>query len=671
MNEVEAKKRVKVLREAINHHRHLYHVLDQQEISDQAYDSLEEELRQLEQAWPELITPNSPTQRVSGQVSAGFKKVKHEVAQWSFDDAFTEDDLRDFDRRVRKNLALPAEAKAEAGQKLSYLCELKIDGLKIVLTYRAGELLTAVTRGNGRVGEEVTANVRTIKTVPLVLTKPVDVIVEGEIWLAKKELVRLNQERKKTGEAEFANPRNVAAGTIRQLDPRVVADRHLDIFIYDIAKASFSLPVTQKEELELLQTLGFKVNKSWRAVDTIDEAIDFWREWSHKKDNQDYWVDGVVIKVNKKADQDKLGYTGKAPRFAIAFKFPAEQATTVVEEIVFQVGRTGVITPVANLRPVVVAGTTVSRATLHNEDEIRRLDVRVGDTVIIQKAGDIIPDIISVLIDLRPKNSRPFVWPEELAECGGAIERVPGQVAWRCVDRHSFAQQKRRLYYFASKSAFDIPGLGPKVIDLLMANNLVARADDIFRLKKGDLLALPRMAEKSVEKLLTAIDSRRSVSLARFIISLSIPNVGEETALDLAEHFGDLAKLRGAGREELQAIEGVGEVVAEVIYDWFRLADNRALVDRLLKQVKIETGEVTPVGDLSLKNKIFVLTGTLPTLLRDQAKTLIRQNGGEVSSSVSSKTDFVLAGEEAGSKLAQAQKLGVKIITEIDFLKMI
>ncbi|MFA6416343.1 MAG: NAD-dependent DNA ligase LigA [Candidatus Paceibacterota bacterium] len=660
MDKKEAEKRIRVLREAIDHHRHLYHVLDQQEISDQAYDSMEEELRQLEEQWPELITTDSPTQRVSGKALAGFKKIKHEIAQWSFADAFTKEDISLFAGRVQKILGHPTD----------YICELKIDGLKMVLTYRAGQLVTAATRGDGSVGEDVTANVRTIASVPLKLTRPVDVIVEGEVWLAKKELERLNKERRSVGEPEFANPRNVAAGTIRQLDPAVVASRRLDMFVYDLAQANFEIPKTQKEELKLLQTLGFKTNPHWQAVENISEIISFWQTWEKKKDSQDYWIDGVVIKVNSLIDQDKLGFTGKAPRFAIAFKFPAEQATTVVEDIVFQVGRTGVITPVANLRPVVVAGTTVSRATLHNEDEIRRLDVRVGDTVVIQKAGDIIPDIISVLTAMRPKNSQPFVWPTILPECGGGVERVPGQAAWRCMDRNSFAQQKRRLYYFAGKSAFDIPGLGPKVIDSLVENNLVARADDIFRLKKGDLLALPRFAEKSADKLLEAIETRRKISLPRFITALSIPNVGEETAVDLAEHFGDLEKLRASRREELQAIEGVGGVVADSIYHWFRETDNRSLTERLLSQVQIEN-TIMAKKSAKLAGQTFVLTGTLPTLSRDQAKDLIRQNGGEVSSSVSKQTDFVLAGAEAGSKLDQARKLELKIISEAEFFKIL
>lgn len=661
MDKKMAQKRIKTLRETINHHRHLYHVLDRQEISDEAYDSLEEELRKLEEQFPDLVTSDSPTQRVSGKALTGFKKIKHEIPQWSFADAFTEEDIALFVSRVQKML----------GHKTDYVCELKIDGLKIVLTYHQGVLVTAATRGDGIVGEDVTANVKTISSIPLRLKKPVNIIVEGEIWLAKKELVRLNLERKAKGEPEFANPRNVAAGTIRQLDPAIVASRRLDMFVYDLVQADFPLPATQQKELELLHELGFKTNPHWQAVSDLEKIINFWHRWQKQKDNQEYWLDGIVVKVNPRVDQDKMGFTGKAPRFAIAFKFPAEQATTVVEDIVFQVGRTGVITPVANLRPVVIAGTTVSRATLHNEDEIKRLDVRVGDTVIIQKAGDIIPDIVSVLKNLRPSKSLAFVWPTALPECNGAIERITGQAAWRCVNKNSFAQQKRRLYYFVGKNAFDIPGLGPKMIDLLVNNNLVSRADDIFRLKKGDLLALPRLADKSADKLIAAINSHRVISLSRFITALSIDNVGEETAVDLAEHFGKLDKLRISNQEELQAVDGIGGVVAASIYYWFRQTENAALVDRLLTHIKIEPEVPTKKKVIKLLNQVFVLTGTLPTLSRDQAKALIRQNGGEVSSSVSIKTDYVLVGEEAGLKLDQAKKLGIKIITEAEFLEML
>ncbi len=660
MDKGEVAKRIAKLREAINYHRRLYHVEDRQEISEAALDSLKYELKKLEEEYPDLVTPDSPTQRVAGKPLAGFKKVRHEIAQWSFDDAFSEADIRAFDERVKKNL----------GHASAYICELKIDGFKIVLTYDKGLLVQAATRGDGEIGEDVTANIRTIESIPLRLNRSVSVIVEGEIWLSKKELDRINKERSRAGEPLYANPRNLAAGTIRQLDPRVAASRRLDCFVYDLVKADFPLPEDQLAELKLLSELGFKVNKNFEKVAGVSEVMNYWQRWQKKAKSEAYWIDGVVLKVIKRIDQEKLGYTGKAPRFAIALKFPAEQVTTVVEDIVFQVGRTGVITPVAVLRPVVVAGTTVSRATLHNEDEIKRLDVRIGDTVIIQKAGDIIPDIVSVLSELRPQGAKPFSFPKNLDICGGPIERIPGQAAYRCVNKNSFVQQKRRLAHFCSKGAFDISGLGPKIIDLLFENNLIADFADIFRLEKGDLLALPRLAEKSADKLLLAIDKKRKISLARFLTAISIDNVGEETAADLAEHFGSLTKLREAKEEELSKIPGVGNVVAHSIYDWFKTESNKKLLERLLKEIEVEeAGQHRLNGRLA--GKTFVLTGTLPTLAREEAKSLIRLAGGEISSSVSVKTDYVVAGVEPGSKYDKALELGVAIIDEAGLKKLL
>jgi DNA ligase (NAD+) len=660
MTQTEAAKRIAKLRQVIDHHRYQYHVLDSQEISDEALDSLKDELVKLETEFPALITPDSPTQRVAGEPLAQFQKVVHAVPQWSFGDAFTPEDLQAFEERARRVLGGEVE--------FGYAVELKIDGLKIVLTYERGELKTAATRGNGEVGEDVTANVRTIESVPLRLREPVDVVVEGEIWLNKKEFARLNRERAAAGEAPFANPRNVAAGTLRQLDPRVVAGRRLDSFIYDLARANFPLPATQTEELARLRELGFKVNPHFRAAANLAEVLTFWRHWQTAGERLDYALDGIVVKVNERAWQERLGYTGKAPRFAIALKFRAEEATTVVEDIVFQVGRTGIVTPVAILRPVFLDGSTVSRATLHNEDEIKRLDVRIGDTVIIRKAGDIIPDIVQVLPDLRPAKSRPFVFPRELDLCGGAIERVPGQAAHRCANPHSAAQLRRKFHYFASKHAFDIVHLGPKLLDQLLDAQLIANFDDIFTLKRGDLLNLPRFGEKSADNLLAAIEARRTVSLPRFLTALSIPQVGEETAEDLAKHFRTLDKIRQASLEELQAVEGVGEVVARSVYDWFRERANAALITNLLKQIKIMPVVSTPSVDTSkLKGKTFVLTGTLAGLSRDEAKARIKAAGGRVSSAVSAKTDFLVAGAEPGSKLDRARELGVRVLEEAEF----
>jgi len=745
--------RLAKLKEAIEKYRYEYHVLDKQSISAEALDSLKHELVEIEAKHPELVTPDSPSQRVAGKPLPEFQKVKHEVPQWSFNDAFSPEEMREFDARVKRFLV-----QAGVNERPTYTCEHKIDGLKIVLTYENGLLKQAATRGDGTVGEDVTENVKTIESIPLkleqeaglfprgpasapagaapksrspslapsfpsvpnLLPAPISIIVEGEVWIAKSTLEKLNKERVKAGEEPFANPRNLAAGSIRQLDPKIAASRHMDSFIYDVDKLetkqeaglfprgpasapagaapksrspslapSFpsvpnplpaSFPTTQHEELEFLRSLGFKVNKHYRHCRDIEEVIAYWREWQKKMPRQDYWADGVVVKVDLREQEEKLGYTGKAPRWGIAFKFPGEEVTTVLEDIVFQIGRTGVITPVANLRPVSIGGSTVSRATLHNEDEIKRLDLRLGDTIILKKAGDVIPDIISVVKELRPDDSSPFVWPTHIPACGGdgKIERVPGEAAWCCVSKDSFAQLKRRFYYFTSKKCFDIDGLGPKVIDLLLEHQLIASFDDIFTLKEGDLSNLPRFGEKSVDNLLAAIEKSRTVSLPRFMASLSIPQVGEETAYDVAKHFGrgGIHAIMNASKEEFESIYGVGPIVAQSLADWFADKDNQALVKRLLKQVTIEAGGSTSVGagaaggNQKFAGQSFVFTGTLPTLERDAAQQMVRDRGGDVSSSVSKKTSFVVAGADAGSKLDKARGLGVKIIDEDEFLRM-
>jgi DNA ligase (NAD+) len=661
-------KRLGKLKETIEHHRYLYHVLDREEISAEALDSLKNELRQIEEKYPELVTPDSPSQRVAGKPLPEFKKIPHKVPQWSFNDAFTEDDVRSFDQRVRKFLKNTLQRECFP----TYTTELKIDGLKVVLEYRNGYLVTAATRGDGKVGEDVTENVKTIESVPLRLKENVDVIAEGEVWMSKKIFATLNEQRKKKGEPLFANPRNVAAGSIRQLDPQIVRERKLQTFVYDIASYGKRIPASQYEELELLRTLGFRVNPHFKLCRNIDEVIVYWKEWQKKISKEDYLIDGVVIKVNEREYQDALGYTGKAPRFGIAFKFPAEQVTTVVEDITLQIGRTGVLTPVAHLKPVSVAGSTVSRATLHNEDEIKRLDVRIGDTVILQKAGDVIPDIVKVLVEMRTGKEKPFVWPTHVEACGGdgRIERIPGQAAWRCVSRDSVAQQKRKFYHFVSKKALDIDGLGPKIIDLLLEHNLISSFDDIFTLKKGDLLALPRFAERSVDNLLESIEKARKTTLARFIVSLSIPQVGEETANDLARHFRTIEAVRDAAFEELEKMNGIGPVVAGAVTEWFKDKENKKLVNKLLKEIEIEK-VADAARSLKLKGKTFVLTGTLGSLSRDEAKEKIRAEGGDVSGSVSSKTDYVVAGENAGSKLDKAEELGVAVLTEEEFLALV
>ncbi len=668
----EVVERLALLKNSIEKHRYNYHVLDRQDISDEALDSLKKELVDIETQYPMLVTPDSPSQRVAGAPLPEFKKVPHKVAQWSFNDGFSEDDIRVFDMRVKKIL----KAAFQKDISPTYICELKIDGLKIVLEYEKGILKTAATRGNGSVGEDVTQNVRTIQSVPLVLREPVDIITEGEVWMAKSDFETLNERQKKAGLPLYANPRNVTAGSIRQLDSKMVADRKLQAFMYDVARYGTEIS-TQEEELSLLGKLGFKVNKHFTICKNIEEVIKVWKEWQVKAKKEDYWIDGIVIKVNEKEYQDVLGYTGKAPRFAIAFKFPAEQVTTVVEDIVLQVGRTGVLTPVAHLRPVLVAGSTVSRATLHNEDEIRRLDVRVGDTVILQKAGDVIPDIVKVLTEMRHKDNRgkekAYKFPTYVPECGGdgSIERIPGQVAWRCVFKDSSAQLRRKLYHFVGKHAFDMDGCGPKVIDALLDNNLIATASDIFTLEKGDLMTLPRFGEKSVDNLLASIEKSKSVTLSRFIFALSISQVGEETAEDVAMHFGTIDKVRSALFEDFETIEGVGPIVSQSIVDWFSDRKNDAELEKLLANVKIQKVEKRVlVGNVKVLGKTFVLTGTLSGMSRDEAKARIKKHGGKVSSAVSSATDYVVAGENPGSKYDEAEKLGIRVLNEESFDKL-
>jgi DNA ligase (NAD+) len=655
--------RVRALREAIEKYRYAYHVLDQELLPESARDALMHELSMLEEEHPELITGESPTQRVAGKPSPEFKKVRHAVAQWSFNDVFSEDEIRAFDARVKKGLGADARPM--------YVCEMKIDGLKVVCTYEKGLFKTAATRGNGVVGEDVTMNIRTIESVPLQLARPLDVVVEGEVWMGKRALKKLNSERARINEPPFANPRNAAAGGIRQLDPKLAAARSLDTFIYELDTTTELFPKTQWEELEYLRTLGFKVNRLAACMPDIDAVIAFWKHAQTIREKQDYLLDGIVVKVNERAYQQKLGYTGKAPRFAVAFKFPAEQVTTIVEDIVLQIGRTGIVTPVAHLRPVNVAGVVVSRATLHNEDQIARLDVRVGDTVVIQRAGDVIPEVVQVLAELRPKIAKPYRFPKHVPACGGtgAVERIPGEAAWRCVNRDGPIEQRRRFYHFVSKHALDIEDMGPKTVDLLMDEGLITSYADIFTLEEGDLDGLEGFAELSAKNLVASIARRKKVPLDRFLIGLSIGQVGEETARDLASYFGTFENIEKASIEELETVDGVGGIVSQSVHDWFRDKENQRMLKALLKEVAVEKGKKKAGGKLS--GKTFVITGTLLTLSRDEAAGLIRANGGTVASAVSSKTSYVLAGTDPGSKLAKAEQLGVKIISEKEFLTML
>jgi DNA ligase (NAD+) len=659
----ETAERYHALVRELNRHRHIYHVLDTPEIADSAYDELEQELLRIEEKYPDIVAPDSPSRRVGGPALPQFKKIEHRVPQWSYNDAFSPEDIRAFDARVRKNLGVT--------RALSYDCELKIDGLKIVLTYEKGRLVTAATRGNGLVGEDVTHNVRTIKSVPLALSRPIDAIVEGEVWMSEKALASLNEARVKNNEPLFANPRNAAAGSIRQLDPKIAAARNLDTFIYDVAQSSEEVPDTQDKELDYLRELGFKVNPHHETVEGPDNVIAYWEKWKAKSKQQGYWIDGIVIKINERKYQEALGYTGKAPRFGIAFKFPAEQVTTQVLDIVLQIGRTGVLTPVAHLRPVLVAGSTVSRATLHNEDEIARLDVRIGDTVVLQKAGDVIPDIVSVLTELRTGKEKKFAWPAHVEECGGSgeIERIPGEAAWRCKDLNSFAVARRKFRHFASRGALNIEGLGESTVDALLESGLVASFDDFFTLTEGDVLALEGFAEVSAKKLIASIKKSAShVELGRLLTALSIPHIGEETGFLLAQHFKTIDDLAAAKEEEIANIKGIGEVMGRATAVWFKVADNKKMLTRLKKRITIVNSEYREgTGSLPLSGKTFVLTGTLSSMSRDEAKAKLRALGADVASSVSKNTYAVVAGDEAGSKLDKAEELGVKVVNEKEF----
>jgi len=683
MKKSQTEQRVIKLKKEINHHRYLYHVLDKQEISDAALDSLKNELYRLEQKYPEFVTPDSPTQRVGGKPLDKFKKIKHKVTQWSFNDAFEKKEIADFEKRVKKILIEKEENKDIA---LDYTCELKIDGLHIVLTYEKGILKTGATRGDGKIGEDVTQNLKTIESIPLKIEKKIDAVVEGEVFMPKTVFEKLNKERKRNNEPLFANPRNAAAGAIRQLDSKIVKERKLDCFIYDLSWIDISLlekegrgdflelPKTQNEELNLLKNLGFKVNKFYKHCKNISEIFEFYDYWQKNKDKENYWIDGIVVKVNRRDWQDKIGYTGKAPRWAIAYKFPAEQTTTIVEDIKIQIGRTGALTPVAYLRPVKVAGSTVSKATLHNKDEIDRLDVRIGDTVIIQKAGDIIPEVVDVVKGLRTGKEKEFTMPKKCPHCETEIIKPEGEVAMYCPNKNCFAVGLRKLAHFASKKAFNIDGFGPNKIKQLADEGLISNFPDIFILKKGDLKLLERFKERSSDNLIKAIEKSKEIAIGKFIFALGIRHVGEEMALDLGAKLNSINKFKNISKEELEAINGIGPKVAESIYEYFQDKENLKLLDDLLKMgVKTKNAENKNSDENSkkLNGLSFVLTGTLQELSRDEAKEKIRALDGSISSSISQNTNYLVSGKNSGSKLEKAKKLKVKIIDEKEFLEMI
>lgn len=649
------RERVAKLRAEVTRLRDLYHKKDISELSDEALDSLKRELADIEKKYPSLVTADSPTQMVAGGVKKGFTKVTHPVRQWSFNDIFSEEELQEFDARMKRFLKLEDKT-------ISYFVEEKIDGVKVILYYERGKLKTAATRGNGTVGEDVTDNILTLREVPRTLKKSIDIIVEGEVYLTTKELKRINKEREKNGEVVYANPRNLVAGSLRQLDPAITASRDLRIFVYDIARYA-KKPSTQEKEIAFLEEVGFPINRTRKLCKTLNAVVQFWQQREKKRDALPYWIDGVVLKVNNRAYQEQLGYTGKAPRYAVAFKFPAEQVTTVLRDIVFQVGRTGVVTPVAHLEPALIAGTTVSRATLHNEDQIRELDVRIGDTVIVQKAGDIIPEIVQVVKNLRPKNAKKFVWPKRVDGCGGsgAIERIEGSAAWRCVDRDSDELTVRRLAHFTAKNALDIDGLGERTVRQLSEQDLVREYADLFTLTKEALLTLEGFKDRSAENLLDAITERREVPLARLLFGLSIDGVGEEVAIKIAEHFGSLDAICSADAAALQEVEGVGAVLAETIVAWGRDREKKKELKNLLKHITIIAPPKKQTNH-PLSGKRVVVTGHIEGYDREEVKAMLRRYGAVVSDSVSKQTACLIAGERAGSKLEKANALGVEVV---------
>ena len=671
----EAKKRIEKLKKLINYHRYLYHVLNRQEISDAALDSLKHELYKLEQQFPELITLDSPTQRVAGKPLEGFKKVEHKVPMLSIEDIFSEEELRDWEDYFKKLTP----------EKFDYFAELKIDGFAISLLYENGIFRVGSTRGTGRVGEDVTQNLKTIELIPLrleihqklpnkeieerleKLIEKGEIEIRGEVYMNVKDFERLNKELGKKGEKTFANPRNLAAGSIRQLDPKLAASRPLKFLAYDIITDLGQKKHSQ--EHEILKVLGFKTDEG-RKCKNLDETIEFWKEVAKKREKLPFQIDGVVINVNDNEIFQKLGVVGKSPRGVRAFKFSPKQATTIIEKIILQVGRTGAITPVAVLKPVEVGGVKISRATLHNEDEIKRLGVKIGDTVIVGRAGDVIPDVIQALPELRTGKEREFKMPKNCPVCGEKLEKPAGEVVWRCKNPKCPARKREYFYHFVSRPAFDILGLGPKIIDRFLDEGLISDPADLFLLKEDDISHLERFAEKSAQNLINAIQSKKKINLAKFIYALGIRNVGEETAQDLAEYFGSFEKLEKANLEELQKIMDVGPVVAKSIYDFFQEKRNLKFVERF-KKVGVEILEEKKPKYQPLKGKIFVLTGILETMAREEAKEKIRQLGGEISESVSKKTDFVIVGKEPGSKFQIAKNLGIETLNEKEFLALI
>ena len=657
---------IDTLRQDLRRYEYEYHVLDNPTIPDAEYDRLFHQLKALEAAHPELITADSPTQRVGAKPLSGFAQIRHEIPMLSLDNAFSDEEFYAFVKRIEDRLIrLP--------EPLTFCCEPKLDGLAVSILYVNGVLTQAATRGDGTTGEDITANIRTIRNIPLQLlmdNPPARLEVRGEVFMPHEGFERLNQQALEKGEKTFANPRNAAAGSLRQLDPKITSKRPLVLNAYGIGIAEgVDLPNTHYDRLQWLKSIGIPVNPEIRLCNGTDEVLDFYRDIQNKRSSLGYDIDGTVLKINDIALQEKLGFISKAPRWAIAYKFPAQEELTRLNDVEFQVGRTGAITPVAKLEPVFVAGVTVSNATLHNGDEIERLDIAIGDTVVIRRAGDVIPQIIGVLHDRRPADARPIIFPETCPVCDSAIVRIEGEAVARCTGGlFCAAQRKEALKHFVSRKAMDIDGVGGKLIEQLVDRELIHTPADLFKLDLTTLTRLERMGAKSAENALASLEKAKNTTLARFIFALGIREVGEATALNLANHFKTLEALQNADLEALQQVPDVGEVVANRILAFWQEPHNVAVVNDLIQQgVHWDDVEVKEVGENLFKGKTVVLTGTLTQMGRNEAKALLQEMGAKVSGSVSSKTDFVIAGDAAGSKLTKAQELGVTVLTEEEF----
>ena len=662
-------KQIAGLRERIRYHEHRYYVLDDPEIADGEFDELVAQLRKLEDAHPELITPDSPTQRVGGKPAEGLVAVEHSLPMLSLDNAYGESELLDFDRRVRESAS---------GGQADFVCELKIDGLSLALTFEDGSLVRGVTRGDGLRGEDVTANVRTIRSLPLhapALRRQGQgggkVEVRGEVFLPLDSFQELNRERERDGEPLFANPRNAAAGTLRTLDPGVVAGRNLDIFLYQALVDGQAPRRNHSEVLDWLKEAGFKVNPEWKRYGSVQEVMDFCREWQDRRQALNYEIDGVVVKADSIVVQQDMGETSKFPRWAVACKFRAQQATTVVNDIQVQVGRTGALTPVAMLEPVRLAGSTISRATLHNLDEIARLGIKIGDTVWVEKGGDVIPKVVKVVENLRPPEARDFAPPRQCPACQGEVRRSEDEAVLRCIDPACSAKIKASLLHFSSRKALRIEGLGEALVDQLLEKGLIQDPADLYALKHEDLAGLDRMGDKSARNLLEQIEASKKRSLGQVIFGLGIRHVGERTAMVLAQHFGSLENLSKAPLEALESVFEVGPVVAESVGQFFVQPGNRQMVKKLRKaELNLEEAQAES-STSDLEGQQVVLTGRLARLTREEAGRMITRRGGRVTSSVSKKTAFLVAGEEAGGKLAKARQLGVRVMNETEFLSLV